>query len=104
LEQHAENPVPWLVFEPFREPALDPVPKREGDSASVSTPAATPDSTEQLKLNEEVSISQESPVRVWLDDTGIQIIRATRTWIQYGTVGFAVVCIVIGAVEGLFGR
>jgi hypothetical protein len=40
----------------------------------------------------------------WLDETGIQILRATRSWIQYGTVGFAVICILIGAVEGLFGR
>ena len=36
----------------------------------------------------------------WLDETGIPILRATRTWIQYGTVGFAVICIFIGAVEG----
>jgi hypothetical protein len=104
LEQHAENPVPWLVFEPFREPALDPVPILEREPAATPTAAAAPDSTEQLTLNEEVRISQESLVRAWLDDTGIQIIRATRTWIQYGTVGFAVICIVIGAVEGLFGR
>jgi hypothetical protein len=40
----------------------------------------------------------------WLDDTGIQILRATRSWIQYGTLGFAVCCILIGAVEGLLGR
>jgi hypothetical protein len=49
-------------------------------------------------------LPQEAPAFAWPDDTGIQIIRATRTWIQYGTVGFAVVCIIIGAVEGLFGR
>jgi hypothetical protein len=35
---------------------------------------------------------------------GPSIIRATRGWIQYGVVGFAVLCIVIGAVEALFGR
>jgi hypothetical protein len=40
----------------------------------------------------------------WLDDTGIEIVRATRSWIQYGAVGFAIVCIIIGAVEGLLGR
>jgi hypothetical protein len=102
LEQHAENPVPWLVFEPFREPALDPVP--EPEPAATSTAVAAADSNEQLTLNEELGISQGIPVRAWLDDTGLQIIRATRTWIQYGTVGFAVFCIVIGAVEGLFRR
>jgi hypothetical protein len=39
-----------------------------------------------------------------MDDAGIEIIRATRSWIQYGTLGFAVICIIIGAVEGLLGR
>ena len=34
----------------------------------------------------------------------IEVIRLTRTWVQYGTFGFAVLCIVIGAVEALFGR
>jgi hypothetical protein len=52
--------------------------------------------TEQQQSNEQVSYG--------LDETGIQILRATRSWIQYGTVGFAVICILIGAVEGLFGR
>jgi hypothetical protein len=52
--------------------------------------------TEQQQLNERGAN--------WLDETGIQILRATRSWIQYGTVGFAVICILIGAVEGLFGR
>jgi hypothetical protein len=33
-----------------------------------------------------------------------EILRATRWWVLYGSAGFAVVCIVIGAVEGLFGR
>jgi hypothetical protein len=40
----------------------------------------------------------------WPANTGIQIIRATCAWIQYGTVGFAAFCIVIGALEGLLGR
>jgi hypothetical protein len=34
----------------------------------------------------------------------IDVIRATRGWIQYGMVGFAIFCIVIGALEALFGR
>jgi len=33
-----------------------------------------------------------------------EILRATQWWLLYGTVGFAVLCIVIGAVESLFGR
>ena len=40
----------------------------------------------------------------WFPEAGIEILRATRSWIQYGTVGFAIVCIVVGAVEALFGR
>jgi hypothetical protein len=34
----------------------------------------------------------------------IGVVHLTRTWVQYGIVGFAVLCIVIGAVEALFGR
>ena len=41
---------------------------------------------------------------LWLEDAWPDILRSTRSWLQYGTVGFAVICIVIGAVEGLFGR
>jgi hypothetical protein len=32
------------------------------------------------------------------------VFHLTRTWVQYGIFGFAVLCIVIGAVEALFGR
>jgi hypothetical protein len=34
----------------------------------------------------------------------ISVVHLTRTWVQYGIFGFAVICIVIGAVEALFGR
>jgi len=37
-------------------------------------------------------------------DAQLSVIHATRTWIQYGVFGFAVFCIVVGAVEALFGR
>jgi hypothetical protein len=39
----------------------------------------------------------------WLTD-GADLIRATRIWIQYGLVGFTIFCILVGAVEALFGR
>ena len=39
----------------------------------------------------------------WLTD-GADLLRATRCWIQYGLVGFTIVCILVGAVEALFGR
>jgi hypothetical protein len=100
LEQESDNPTPWFFFEPVRKPAVDPLESH----AAVSTSAAAADLAAKHQPPEEVSIQQEHPSPGWLDDTSIQIIHATRSWIQYGTVGFAVICIVIGAVEGLFGR
>lgn len=46
------------------------------------------------------------PPSRWIDltDHNLTIVRATRLWVQYGIFGFAVFCIVIGAVESLFGR
>jgi hypothetical protein len=79
----------------------------ESTAALVDLPpvseAAEPQSppAEQNELNESVSAQKASR---WLDDMGIPILRATRSWIQYGTVGFAVMCILIGALEGLLGR
>jgi len=65
----------------------------------ASTPVLEP-----VEETVEESIPPAVASSTWLDDTGIEIVRATRSWIQYGTVGFAVVCIIIGAVEALFGR
>jgi hypothetical protein len=97
LEQRSDNPTLLLVFEPVCEPVCPP-------AEESATPAEVLDCAEQLPLNEEVTAAKEPSASAWPDDTGIQIIRATRSWIQYGTVGFAVVCIIIGALEGLFGR
>jgi hypothetical protein len=55
---------------------------------------------EQAKID----VHQESSQPEWWEVSGIEIARATRSWIQYGTVAFAVLCIVIGAVEALLGR
>jgi hypothetical protein len=38
------------------------------------------------------------------EETYREILRMTRVFIQYGITGFAVVFIVVGAVEALFGR
>jgi hypothetical protein len=81
LEPLSNNPTPWLVFEPVAQVPAE-VSQQESENKGVASPV----------------------VSLWPDDTHIQIIRATRSWIQYGTVGFAVICIVIGAVEALFGR
>ena len=42
----------------------------------------------------------------WIDvaNENLTVVRATRLWVQYGIFGFAVFCIVVGAVESLFGR
>jgi hypothetical protein len=80
LERPDDNPGPGLVIEPAVAAAMP-----EADDAETTT-------------------DQAIPAPIWTEETGIEIIRATRSWIQYGTVGFAVMCIVIGAVEGLFGR
>jgi hypothetical protein len=77
LEQELENPPLSPVLEPVEETA-DP---------------ATP-----------LAVATKPTDFIWSDDTGLQIVRATRSWIQYGTVGFAVFCIIIGAVEALLGR
>jgi len=90
LEQPAHNPVSWLVFEP----AIGfPAP----------SPPQPPATTEQPASAEQVG-AREIPRFSRLNEAGFEIIRATRSWVQYGTLGFAVFCIVIGAVEALFGR
>jgi hypothetical protein len=65
--------------------------------------------TESAEQQSAEALASEAPTTslidaLWLEEAGVEIIRATRSWIQYGTVGFAVICIVIGAVEALFGR
>ena len=39
-----------------------------------------------------------------LEGTVLDVLHATRSWIQLCTFGFAVACIVIGAVEALLGK
>ena len=48
----------------------------------------------------------DTPPNRWIDlaNDNLTVVRATRLWVQYGIFGFAVFCIVIGAVESLFGR
>jgi hypothetical protein len=86
LEKLSENPASWLVFEP-----------------GIETGGVSPEK-EEVKCNEEFKAIVPDKLPFWPEDTGILIVRATRSWIQYGTVGFAVFCILVGAVEALFGR
>jgi len=73
------------------------------EETDTAVPAKTAEAAQPAELNEEVSIQQSSSPP-WWDGTGREILSATRSWIQYGVVAFAVICIVIGAVEALFGR
>jgi hypothetical protein len=104
LEQHLEKPTPQLVLEAVWEPVCEPEGVVAVSPHAISTPVAAPDSAEQPQPNQEISEKESVSFFAWPDDAGIQIVRATRSWIQYGTVGFAVMCIFIGALEALFGR
>jgi hypothetical protein len=104
LEQHSEDPIPELTLELIGELAWMPPTGPVGAPVTASDPAVAHDPIEEFQPAPEVSTHWESPVPDWLEDTGVEIVRATRSWIQYGTVGFAVICIIIGAVEALFGR
>ena len=67
---------------------------------------ATADTSIQLHAASAVSESADELVSAefsWLTD-GADLLRATRCWIQYGLVGFTIFCILVGAVEALFGR
>jgi len=65
------------------------------DSPEVVNPADSP-----LPAEPEVAEAEKVPPSIEY----IEVVHLTRTWVQYGIFGFAVLCIVIGAVEALFGR
>ena len=54
---------------------------------------------EQPEACVEPLVNPERPETVYRE-----IVRATHWWVLYGSGGFAVLCILIGAVEGVFGR
>ena len=67
---------------------------------------ATGSETVQLGVKapcDERELEAENALEPWIID-GSEVMRATRLWIQYGLVGFTIFCILIGAVEALFGR
>ena len=71
-------------------------------------PPNVPDSPVELVPVPEAEVPPEEPVQTESSEAPpyeyIGVIHLTRTWVQYGIFGFAVLCIVIGAVEALFGR
>jgi hypothetical protein len=83
------------------EPELEQLAVVPQDPSSAPPPEPQTESAEQQSVQAPATSLIDA---LWLEEAGVEIIRATRSWIQYGTVGFAVICIVIGAVEALFGR
>jgi hypothetical protein len=74
-----------------------PAPKLEPIEPVVTEPA--------IEVQPEPSSEPTpAPPDVSLPIEYIAVFHLTRTWVQYGIFGFAVLCIVIGAVEALFGR
>lgn len=85
MESETENPSAELV------PAGELVQESPATAPSVLIAAGDP--------VEEASFALWN----WPEGFALDIAHATRTWIQYGMLGFAVVCIVIGAVKGILG-
>ena len=83
------------------EPVWDPATFPLGAVAVLANPVDLGSQVESDEHLSDVPLDRAPPR--W-HGSGIEIARATRSWIQYGTVAFAVICIVIGAVEALFGR
>lgn len=75
-------------------PQFDPVP-------SIDSAGAEPAIPTEPEQNADAPADQAAPTR---SIEYVAVIHLTRTWVQYGVFGFAVLCIVIGAVEALFGR
>jgi len=78
-------------------PQFDPIepleiPENPVEVVSASQAEAAPEDTEQTESDEVAPYEY------------VNVIHLTRTWVQFGIFGFAVLCIVIGAVEALFGR
>ena len=56
------------------------------------------------KLYDMLPASTSGDVTKRTANDNLTVVRATRLWVQYGIFGFAVFCIVVGALESLFGR
>lgn len=76
---------------------VEPVINPEQPEAAYVEPLVNPEPPEAVDV--EPLVNPERPETVYRE-----IVRATHWWVLYGSGGFAVLCILIGAVEGLFGR
>ena len=84
------------------EPASPEIAAPEIPAPELAAPeSAAPEfAAPQIKGDQpETVVNPERPEAPYLE-----VLRATRWFLLYGNGGFAVLCILIGAVEGLFGR
>ncbi len=87
LQDGAVSSAPAPQFDPAQ--SID----RAGDRAGTEPAVAA-----EPEQNAELPLEPKRPIEY------IGVSHLTRTWVQYGIFGFAVLCNVIGAVEALFGR
>ena len=91
--------------------ASAPAPQFEPNEAIIHPPLDCPPPSEvshqaiaaEPNANESEG-NTEPPTTPSPNTEYMGVVHLTRTWVQYGIFGFAVLCIVIGAVEALFGR
>lgn len=76
---------------------VEPVVNTEQPEAACVEPLVNPDQIEVANVEPPADPAH-------LETVYREIARATHWWVLYGSGGFAVLCILIGAVEGLFGR
>ena len=83
-------------------PQFEPIqPTEDAQFTAASDPVVAVEPEQNTEADDgsvESSVQPPQPIEY------IEVIHLTRTWVQYGIFGFAVLCIVIGAMEALFGR
>jgi hypothetical protein len=78
-------------------PSVQPATSENSAVPVEGTNSTEPATSEESETDSE-TLDTEQEIEA------ISVIHATRTWVQYGIFGFAVLCIIIGAMEALFGR
>jgi len=81
-------------------PQFDPIKSSDSAESVIETEAVVAVGTEQPPTEPQ----GPEPAGEVEPSEHIGVIHLTRTWVQYGIFGFAVLCIVIGAVEALLGK
>jgi hypothetical protein len=81
-------------------PQFDPIESTDRAESVIETEAVAAVGTEQPQPEPQ----DPEPAGEVEPAEYIGVIHLTRTWVQYGIFGFAVLCIVIGAVEALLGK